>query len=349
MMFVWIVLEFVATVLALAVVGLLALYLFLRWRYGPQMARIFQEIPLFIIPRGQPVEGAEDVRFQSTDGIELCGCYLRTTASQRKGVILFGLEYGSNRWACVPYCEQLLAKGFDIFSFECRGQGDSGKHEGYEPLQWVTNFEVSDTQAALAYLKNRPDADPRGIGFFGISKGGGAGLLAAANDPYVRCFVTDGVFGTFTTMVPYMRKWVAIYNKNYFIQHCLPSWYYEMIGRYAVRRLSRQRLNCRFPDLEKVMKKLAPRPLLMIHGGADTYIKPEMTEALFRRAREPKELWLVDGAKHNQALNVAGEEYHRRVLDFFETRLMAPRTETEPTLRKEAVRDHPIAAVTPCR
>ena len=58
---------------------------------------------------------------------------------------------------------------------------------------------------------------------------------------------------------------------------------------------------------------------LMIHGGGDTYIKPEMAQALFDRAGKPKEFWLVEGAKHNQALHVAGDEYQRRVLEFFKT------------------------------
>ncbi len=59
----------------------------------------------------------------------------------------------------------------------------------------------------------------------------------------------------------------------------------------------------------------------MIHGESDTYIKPAMARALFEIAREPKELWLVPGAKHNQALQVAGDEYRRRVLEFFEKHL----------------------------
>jgi hypothetical protein len=64
----------------------------------------------------------------------------------------------------------------------------------------------------------------------------------------------------------------------------------------------------------------------MIHGGADTYIKPEMAKALFRLAKEPKEFWLVDGAKHNQAINVATEDYRQRVLDFFLNHLVEPGT-----------------------
>src|SRR5438874_1714579 len=141
------------------------MYVYLCRKYLPKIERIFQEKPLFVVPRGQPVEGAEDVRFPTRDGRTLVGCYLRARG-ERRGVILFGLEFGSNRWSCVPYCESLLANGFDIFTFEFRSQGDSDKQPGYEPLQWVTHFEVLDMQAALRYLKGRPDADLRGIGFF---------------------------------------------------------------------------------------------------------------------------------------------------------------------------------------
>lgn len=302
---------------ALGIIFFLAiLYIYLRLNYAKHLVRIFEEKPFFIIPRGKPVPDAEDIRFKTADNLVLHGCYLHTTASERKGVVLFGLEYGSNCWACIPYCEQLVASGFDVFTFEPRGQGESQVQPGYEPLQWTTHFEIQDVQAAIAYLKNRRDADPRGVGFFGISKGGSAGLFACAADPYVRCFVTDGIFATFTTVVPYMRKWIGIYSKQRLLYTIIPTWYYELVGRTCLGRLQRRR-GFRCPDLERVMAKLAPRPLLMIHGGGDTYIKPEMASSLFGRAKSPKELWLVEGAKHNQAIQVAGEEYHRRVCAFF--------------------------------
>jgi pimeloyl-ACP methyl ester carboxylesterase len=304
----------------LTVVGwLIGLHYYLRWNYLEYMVRIFQEKPLFVVPRGQPVPGAEDVSFPTSDGLTLKGCYFHA-AGRRRGVVLFGLEFGSNRWACVPYCQHLINAGYDVFAFESRNQGDSDRQADYEPLQWVTDYEVEDTRAALRCLKGRPDADPRGIGLFGISKGAGAGLFAAADDPWVRCFVTDGVFATYTVLVPYMRQWFRIYNHNYVAQHMLPSWYYGQIGKVGVRQIERER-NCHFPYLERVIGKLAPRPLLMIHGGADTYIKPEMARALFDAAREPKEFWLVGSAKHNQALQVAAGEYERRVREFFDTHL----------------------------
>ncbi len=197
----------------------------------------------------------------------------------------------------------------------------------------MTDFEVSDAQAALAYLKGRPDADPRGVGFFGISKGAGAGLFAAARDPYVRCCVTDGVFGIYTTLVPYMRQWFRIYNSHLLIQGLVPSWFYGLLGLAALGKIERLR-GCRFPHLERALPRLAPRPLFMIHGGADTYIKPEMARALFACAREPKELWVVEGAKHNQALQTAGDEYRRRVLEFFDQHLAQDR-KISPQRHKE--------------
>jgi pimeloyl-ACP methyl ester carboxylesterase len=315
----WLGLGIVAGLLLLAGV-VLVFHFHVKRRFMGFLVRVFQERPFFIVPRGEPVADAEDVQFPTTDGLTLRGCYLHTTAPQRQGVILFGLEFGSNRWACVPYCQFLLDNGFDVFAFEFRGQGDSDPHPGYEPLQWVTDYEVHDVYSALAYLQSRSDADPKGVGFFGISKGGSAGVIAASRHPYVRCCVTDGIFATHTTMVPYMRKWVGIVSKHYVIQNLLPTWYYNLFAHAALQTIRRQ-CGCRFPHLERAVRRLSPRPLLMIHGQADTYIKPEMAQALFAQAQPPKELWIVEGAKHNQALSVAAEEYQQRVLAFFQTHL----------------------------
>lgn len=309
----------ILSVLALVLLFLIGLYIYLRLSYVQYVVRIFQEKPLFIVPRGQPVEQAEEVRFPTAQDRRLVGCYFRADGP-RKGVILFGLEFGSTRWSCLPYCEHLLASGFDVFTFEFRSQGDSDAQPGYEPLQWVTDIERDDMRAALRYLKSRPDADPRGVGFFGISKGAGAGILAAAEDPHVRCCVTDGAFAAYTTMVPYMRKWISLYSPRYWLQRVLPHWFYGLFTHPALRQIGKAR-GCRFLHLEPAFPRLASRPLLMIHGGTDTYIKPEMAQALFRRARPPKEFWLVEGAKHNQALHVAGDEYRRRVLEFFNIHL----------------------------
>jgi len=298
------------------------LYLF-NWyilhNYLHFIVRIFQEKPLFILPFGQPTPDAEEITLTTPDGLSLQACYLRTT-KPRKGVLLFGLEFGSNRWACIPYCEFLRDAGYDIFSFEMRGQGNSPAQSGYEPLQWVTDYELIDFQTALAYLKNRPDRDARGIGLFGLSKGGSAALMIAAKDDFVRCAAVDGIFASLTTMVPYMKQWVVIYVRMAGSAKYCPYWYLRYLAKKAIRSIEKER-DCHYPSLEQSIAEFSPRPLLMIHGGADNYIKPDMAKSLFDLAGEPKEFWLVDKAKHNQAFHLANDEYKRRVLEFFNKHL----------------------------
>jgi pimeloyl-ACP methyl ester carboxylesterase len=315
----WVVLGALAFPWVALGLGLAGLYLYLRWKYLGFLVRIFQEKPLFVVPKGVPTDAAEPVAFPAADGLTLRGCYLPTTAPARKGVVLFGLEFGSDRWSCRGYCDALVAAGYDVLAYEPRNQGDSDRDRAYEPLQWVTDKDVADMRAALAYLRSRPDADPAGVGVFGVSKGGSTAFLAAAAEPGIRCLVTDGAYATYTTMVPYMKRWIGIYSQRHRLQQALPGWFYGLIGVTGVKKVARNR-GVTYPSVEKAAGRLR-RPLLMIHGEADTYIKPEMARALFDRAAGPKELWLVPKAKHNQAHQAAGDEYHRRVVAFFDRHL----------------------------
>ena len=47
-----------------------------------------------------------------------------------------------------------------------------------------------------------------------------------------------------------------------------------------------------------VVGDLAPRPLLLVHGTADSILPHESSEQIYERAREPKTLKLLPGADH---------------------------------------------------
>ena len=57
--------------------------------------------------------------------------------------------------------------------------------------------------------------------------------------------------------------------------------------------------------------QIAPRPLLLIHGTADTVLPDESSRLIFERAGEPKTLKLFPGADHG--LTQVGEEVHELV------------------------------------
>jgi fermentation-respiration switch protein FrsA (DUF1100 family) len=63
--------------------------------------------------------------------------------------------------------------------------------------------------------------------------------------------------------------------------------------------------------------RIAPRPLLFIHGGADDLIPVEEAEALYELAGEPKELWIVPGVGHARVAEVEPRKYSERVGGFF--------------------------------
>ena len=75
-----------------------------------------------------------------------------------------------------------------------------------------------------------------------------------------------------------------------------------------------------------VVARIAPRPLLLIQGAADTFIPPSNARLLAAAARVPHahvQLWLVPGATHAQGFHVSGKEYVRRVITFFHAALGA--------------------------
>ena len=70
-------------------------------------------------------------------------------------------------------------------------------------------------------------------------------------------------------------------------------------------------LNQTFPSEQKFPN--LQMPILLIHGLADNTIPASMSEQLYGIAPDPKQLWLVPGANHNNVAEVAGPRY-REVL-----------------------------------
>lgn len=307
-----------------AIVGLTFAYLGIRTlliirQYAAPIRRIFEEDPIFapIDVTARPL--AEQVEFQTPEGVTLRGSYL-AAGSTPKGIVLFCPEFRSDRWSCLSYCEFLQQSGFDIFTFDFRNHGDSESDPAYKPRHWVTNYELDDLNAALSYLKSRQNSRALPIGLFGISRGGGTAIGVSARDRSVRCVVTDGAFPTHSTMLAYMRKWLTLVVGEKWWSRLLPDWYLVVIRDVVLAQVERD-MGCHFVKLERAIRRLAPRPILMIHGGRDSYIRPDIARQFYDCAKDPRQLWIVEGARHNACLDVAGDEYRRRVSEFFRENL----------------------------
>jgi len=71
-----------------------------------------------------------------------------------------------------------------------------------------------------------------------------------------------------------------------------------------------------------VIGELAPKPLLLIHGTADTILSDECSRMLYERAGEPKMLKLFNNADHR--LSGHGDELANLVQGWIESRLQSP-------------------------
>jgi pimeloyl-ACP methyl ester carboxylesterase len=311
-------------VLGALVPAILAIVLLVRLivKYAPIIGRMFEEQPFFLPLRVTPEEFGEPVAFLTEDGLRLSGSYFGRRTEQRAGVFVYCHEYLSDQWSFRPYIDPLRDLGFDLFTFDFRSHGASATEPGYTPMYWASDREVRDLRAALEYLRSRPDRDPAGYGLFGVSRGGTTALLAAAAERDVWGVITDGAFPTKGMMVSYSVRWTELFVKSPVLRRLMPRWLYVFLASFGRRRAERRR-NCRFPDVEKAVARLAPRPWLMIHGQRDAYVSPEVARGLFRFGNGPKELWLVPDAKHNRCRESKPEAYAARLLDFIDR--FAPR------------------------
>src|SRR5262249_51989338 len=152
------------------------------------------------------------------------GSYLRARTAGRAGVLVFCHEYLGDRWSFHPYVDPLRDAGFDIFSFDFRNHGSSGREPGFAAMHWSSDREVGDLRTALAYLRTRPDRDSAGFGLFGVSRGGTVSLLVTPAERDVWGVITDGAFPTRGMMVAYSMRWAELFIKSPFLRGLIPRW-----------------------------------------------------------------------------------------------------------------------------
>jgi len=97
-----------------------------------------------------------------------------------------------------------------------------------------------------------------------------------------------------------------------------PDWYIRWVVHVTLWRLGA------LPEHEigTVIHKLAPRPVLLMHGTNDTMIPLEHSKLIHDAALHPKQLWLAEGASHAKLYNAYREEWTRRVQTFLKEHIL---------------------------
>ena len=251
----------------------------------------------------------EVVRFPSrSSGIMLEGWYLPSDDRSRAIVFVHGIGGTRSSDSALPIARGLVRSGFSILLFDLRAHGSSGGSRvsaGY--------FERQDVRGAVDYLLSRADR-PRAIGLMGFSMGAGIAILAAAEEPRLDALVADSPFADVSDLIAH-----EVARKTPFPESIAPV-FIPGAGLLADILYSIDLGSLR---PERAVQSL-PYPVLVVHGTADERIPADHGARVFDAAPAGSDLWLVAGAGHVDSFTAAPEEYHRRVVAYFESRLAGP-------------------------
>ena len=187
-----------------------------------------------------------------------------------------------------------LSRYAGVVAFDFRGHGRSSGHST------LGDKEVLDLDAAVRQARDLGYDD---VVTCGWSMGGSVVLRHAALRGNVDAVVS----------VSAVSRWFYRDTKPMRRLH----WAVESrLGRLVARHALKTRITAdgwaEVPESPvEVVGRIAPIPLLVVHGDADHYFPVEHPEALFAAANEPKELWLLEGFGH--AENAATPELLDRI------------------------------------
>ena len=243
----------------------------------------------------------EEVSVGGRTGTAIAG---RFYPGKSRATIVLVHGYGGNQDEMLPTASALHDAGFSVFSFDARGSGRSTGEITFGAR------EQADLESVVDYLTTRPDVDAERIGALAFSMGAAATIMAAAEDKRIKAVVEDSGWAD-------VHHWLRPKLRDMFVH---PRARFTPLSM----KLIELRTGIDFDRLKpgEVVGRLAPRPLLIIHGERDDVVPPSDADELFAAAKEPKELWRVDGAAHGDTLRPGGATSSGRVVAFFKKALL---------------------------
>lgn len=237
-----------------------------------------------------------DVDFPNGRGGRLRGWYVPAAGTARLPVIAVH-GAGGDRTNFLPQARWLRAAGHPVLLFDL---GEHGLSDGSGRGLGFGQRERGDIVAALDFLARSDGRAHAAV--IGVSMGAASALLAAAAEPRIAAVIADA-------------SWARLEDVMRFFARQMP--YLPDLLIPQVKTLAYLRIGAR--DAREpldVIERIAPRPLLLMHGSADSVVPARESRRLFERAREPKRLWILDGGEHARLHEQAPELYRRLVLDF---------------------------------
>ena len=208
--------------------------------------------------------------------------------------------WGTNHTEMEWRAYELYQRGFSVLLFDFRASGESG---GTFNTGGV--FETRDLHAAIDLAASDPELAGAPVVILGDSMGASVSLVVAAERDDVEAVFSDAAFAsTASAIASGFRSFTG-----------LPATPFKHSVIRLARLLSRAG-NHNLSAIEAI-SGIAPRAVLIAQGGQDNLVSPLDAEALYARAGEPKDLWIVPEAGHVVGAYVDRVTYIDRAAEFF--------------------------------
>lgn len=242
----------------------------------------------------------EDFSVRAPDGVELRGWKIRPRSPNGDWLLLFH-GVSDNRTGDLGHAELLLRHGYSVVMMDSRAHGESGGDMA--TYGWKERY---DTVAIADALYSQEKV--RHLGALGVSMGAAIALQSAAIEPRIQAVIAEDPFADLRE-VSYDYAGLhfsPLLGKTLF----RPATIFAMKGMASAGGFQ--------SDDVSPAKAVAARafPVLLICGTHDHTIPCRHAQRIYKAARGPRELWIVNGAAHASALGRAPAEYETRVVQF---------------------------------
>lgn len=241
---------------------------------------------LIYFPQAPPVPAAtvvapraEDVSFETEDGLELHGWFFPSEQASNGGAVLVFPGNAGSREFRVPLAVGFSPHGLSVLLVDYRGYGGN-------PGSPTETGLVRDARAARAWLASRPDVDPERIVYFGESLGAAVAVALAAEQPPA-ALVLRSPFSSLVDVGRVHYPWLPV-------------------GLL---------LRDRYPAIEQI--RGIQCPLLVIAGESDWIVPAKLSRRLFEAAGCPAKRFVsIPGAGHNDPRLAAGGAMIEETVEF---------------------------------
>jgi alpha-beta hydrolase superfamily lysophospholipase len=236
------------------------------------------------------------------------------------GVVVLGGYPGHRTNVPRIWGEALAERGLVALGFDHRGMNASAGPRG---RLWPQE-RVEDVRAAVSFLQQQPEGS-RGVALVGWAQGGAVAIAEAADDERVAAVVAVNPVGDAGRMIRRLHtdeSWAtlqtALADDRGERQRTGASRLVDPFTAFPLDPVTAEIVRDKFEPMpawgspvtldsaeamlrfrpEDVVHRVAPRPLLLVHGDRNTLHLPEESERLLARAGEPRQLHLLPGKGH---------------------------------------------------